>query len=355
MTGETASAASSGPTILIASYLEPEHVERIRAVDPRVEVIYELSLLRKPRYAADHNGVAVARSADDEARWRSLLARADILFDFDYTNDADLPELAPKVRWIQASSAGIGQFVTRRRYHERMKGTIFTTASGVHAVPLAEFCALAMLGHSRGLFRMHDLQSRRHWERFAGTDLVGRTVVIFGHGAIGREVGRLAHGFGMKVIGVKRSVANEDPAAHHADELHPSSAFRSLLPRAEFLVLVAPHTSETERVLGREEIALLPRGAFLINIGRGALVDEAALIDALREGQLSGAALDVFEKEPLPEGSPLWTMPNVLVSPHSASTSDRENGRLVDLFCENLRRFLRGEALRNVLDVQRLY
>ena len=343
------------PKVLIASYLEPEHVATIRGVDPRVEVIYEPELLRKPRYAADHNGVVVDRSPEDEQRWRGLLAEADVLFDFDYTNDADLPELAPRVRWVQASSAGIGQFVARRRYTERWKGVTFTTARGIHAVPLAEFCALALLAASRGLFLMRDLQARKHWERFAATDLIGRTLVIFGHGSIGREVARLSRGFGMKTIGVKRTVANEDPSAHNVDELHPATAFRSLLPRAEFLVIAAPHTNETERVLGEAELALLPEGAFLINIGRGALVDEAAMIEALKGGRLGGAALDVFATEPLPPDSPLWTMPNVLVSPHSASTSDRENGRLTDLFCENLRSFLAGRPLRNVLDVERLY
>ena len=341
--------------VLIASWLEAEHVETIRCVDARVEVIYEPDLLRKPRYAADHGGLPTPRTPEGEARWRGLLAQADILFDFDYTNHEELPELAPRVRWVQASSAGIGQFVSRRNYHERWKGVVFTTARGVHAVPLAEFCAFAILGFSRGMFHMHDLQARKHWERFAGTDLVGRTLVIFGHGAIGREVARLARGFGMKTIGVKRSVAGEDPAAHNVDELHSSSAFASLLPRAEFLVLAAPHTSATEQALGRDEIERLPAGAFLINIGRGALVDEEAMIDALRSGHLGGAALDVFATEPLPAESPLWLMPNVLVSPHSASTSDRENGRLTELFCDNLRRLLKGDPLRNVLDVERQY
>lgn len=342
-------------TVLIASYLEPGHVGTIRNVDPRVDVIYAPELLRQPRYAADHNGVAVTRSPADEARWRSLLARADVLFDFDYTNDAELPELAPRVRWVQASSAGIGQFVAQRRYPERWKGAVFTTARGIHAAPLAEFCLMAMLGASRGLFVMRDLQARRHWERFAGTDLAGRKLVIFGHGSIGREVARLSRALGMNVVGVKRSVRNEDPAEHHVDELHAAPAFRSLLPRAEFVVLAAPHTNETERVMGESEFELLPRGAFLINIGRGALVDESAMIEALRSGRLGGAALDVFATEPLPPDSPLWAMPNVLISPHSASTSDRENGRLTDLFCENLRSFLAGEPLRNVLDVSRLY
>lgn len=347
--------SATGLKILIASYLEPEHVARIRTVDPRVEVIYEPELLREPRYAADHNGFAVDRTPDDEKRWRALLAQADVLFDFDYTNDVALPELAPRVRWVQASSAGIGQFVAQRNYAERWKGVIFTTARGIHAVPLAEFCALAMLAASRGLFLMRDLQARRHWERFAGTDLIGRTLVIFGHGSIGREVARLARSFGMKTIGVKRTVKDEDASAHNVDELHPATAFRSLLPRAEFLVLAAPHTNETERVLGEAEFTLLPKGAFLVNIGRGALVDEAAMIEALKSGRLGGAALDVFATEPLPPDSPLWTMPNVLVSPHSASTSDRENGRLTDLFCENLKAFLDGRPLRNVLDVERQY
>ena len=345
----------SRPTVLIASYLEPEHVERIRGVDPRLDVVYEPGLLRRPRYAADHTGAPVARSPEDEARWRSLLGRADVLFDFDYTNDADLPELCPRVRWIQATSAGIGTFVNRRGYDKRMPRTVFTTASGVHARPLAEFCALAMLAFSRGLFTMLEAQRRQHWERFAGTDLLGKAVVIYGHGSIGEEVARVSRALGLRTIGVKRSVQGQDPEALQVDELHPASGLRALLPRADFLVLAAPHTPETEGAIGRTELALLPAGAVLVNVGRGALVDEEALVEALRSGHLGGAALDVFQEEPLPKGSPLWTMPNVLVSPHSASTSDRENSRLTDLFCRNLRRFLAGEPLENVLDPDRLY
>ena len=346
---------SSLPTVLIASYLEAELVERIRAVDSRLVVIYEPGLLRRPRYAADHIGAPGRRSPEDEASWRALLARADVLFDFDYTNDAELPELCPRVRWIQATSAGIGPFVKRRGYDTRMPRTVFTTASGVHARPLAEFCALAMLAFSRGLFTMLEAQRQKHWERFAGTDLLGKTVVIYGHGSIGAEVARVARSFGMKTIGIKRSVQGLDPEALQVDELHPSAGLHAVLPRADFLVLAAPHTPETEGAVGRLELALLPRGAVLINVSRGALVDEEALVEALWSGHLGGAALDVFQEEPLPEESPLWTMRNVLVSPHSASTSDRENARLTDLFCRNLRRFLAGEPLENVLDPDRSY
>lgn len=343
------------PTVLIASYLEPEHVERIREVDPRVNVVYEPELLRPPRYAADHTGSAVARTPEQEARWQELLGRADVLFDFDQTHREDLPDLAPHVRWVQSTSAGIGQFVHRMGYAKRMPGTVFTTASGVHAQPLAEFCLMTMLAFTKGLPRMMRDQARKHWERYAGTDLSGRTLLIVGVGRIGTTLARFARPFGMTVLGVKRHTDGVDPASLHVDELHPVDALHLVLPRAEYLVLVTPHTGETEQMIGARELALLPEGAILVNIARGAVVDEPALVQALQSGHVGGAALDVFAEEPLPRESPLWDMDNVLVSPHSGSTSDRENGKLTDLFCDNLRRYLDGKPLRNVLDPERLY
>src|SRR5262249_7057983 len=153
-------------------------------------------------------------------------------------------------------------------------------------------------------------QARRHWERYAGTDLGGRTLTIVGVGKIGSELARLAKAFGMTVLGAKRNVAGLDPASLHLDELFAPQDLRHMLPRAEYLVLAAPHTDQTEQLIGAAELALLPQGAFFINIGRGATVDEGALIAALQSGQLGGAALDVFAEEPLPTGSPLWDMPN---------------------------------------------
>jgi phosphoglycerate dehydrogenase-like enzyme len=341
--------------VLIASYLEREHVRRIQGVDERLNIVYEPELLRPPRYPADHQGQAVERSADQEGQWRRLLEQADILFDFDQTHLDDLPELARNVRWIQATSAGIGQLVKRMGYDTRMPNTVFTTASGVHAKPLTEFCLMAMLMFNKGLLRMVRDQSRKHWERYAGTDLVGRTLVVVGVGAIGREVVRLGKALGMTVIGVDRNVKGLDATSLHLDQLHPPEDLHDVLKRAEYLVLIVPHTGETEKMIGATELGLLPKDAVLINIGRGALVDEPALIDALRSGHIGGAALDVFAEEPLPQSSPLWEMPNVLVSPHSGSTSDRENARLTDLFCENLRRYLAEEPLLNVLDTERLY
>jgi phosphoglycerate dehydrogenase-like enzyme len=345
-------AVGEGPLkVLIASFLEAEHVARIRTVDPRVEVVYEPDLLRPPRYAADHKGHPLERTAEQEARWCRHLAEADILFDFDQTHLADLPELAPKVRWIQSTSSGIGPFVERMGYPQRMPDTIFTRASGVHAQPLAEFCVMVMLMFRKGLFRILRDQRRRHWERYAGTDLAERTLVVVGVGAVGTEVARMAKSLGMRVIGVDLPGFLFDPESSHLDEFRPVSELHAVLPTAEHLVLIAPHTPLTEGMIGAGELALLPEGAVLINIARGALVDEGALIQALTSGHLAGAGLDVFAEEPLPQDSPLWDIPNVLVSPHSASTSDRENGRITDLFRENLQRFLAGEPLLNALEV----
>jgi glyoxylate/hydroxypyruvate reductase A len=335
--------------VLMASYLEPEHVERIRQVDSRLQVIFEPDLLAKPSYPADHYGVP-ERTPEQAARWRELLGRADILFDFDYSHRPDLPELAPQVRWVQASSAGIGQFVKRYGYDTRMPNTTFTTSSGIHARPLAEFCLMAMLMHYKQALPMLRNQKRHRWERFAGADLEGRTLAIIGLGHIGSQVAQMACDLGMTVIGT-----NAVAPGPCVEQFFPPESLPEMLPLADVLVLSVPHTPQTEKMIGKEELDLLKPGAYLINIARGAVVDEPALIEALRSGHLSGAALDVFEQEPLPESSPLWEMENVLINPHSASTSDRENERLTDLFCDNLQRFVYGQPLRNVLRPQLFY
>jgi glyoxylate/hydroxypyruvate reductase A len=341
-------------TVLITTYLEPEYVEQLRQVSPRYDILYETDLLPTSRYPADHYNTIV-RTPEQEERWRALLAQADILFDFDPTHRDDLPEVAPRIRWIQASSAGIGQLVRRYSYDRRMPEAVFTTASGIHARPLAEFCMMAILMFTRGAILVMDNQRRSHWERYAGTDLEGRTLGILGVGRIGGEVARMGRALGLTTIGTKRTVDGVDPESLSLDALYSPEQLPELLRRSEFLVIATPHTDQTEQLLGADELALLPDGAVLINIGRGAVVDEQALIKALQSGRLGGAALDVFATEPLPKESPLWTLPNVLVCPHSASTTDRENARLTALFCDNLRRFLDGSPLRNVLNMETLY
>ncbi|MFN2329752.1 MAG: D-2-hydroxyacid dehydrogenase [Chromatocurvus sp.] len=335
--------------ILITSYLEPKYVEQIRQVDPRLEVIYDPSLIAKPRYVADHKGEFLTRSAEQEQRWQSYLDKAEIIFDFDQTHLDDLPELAVNAKWLQATSSGVARFIAERGYDKRMPDTVFTNAAGVHAQPLAEFCFMVMTLFNKNFLRVLEDQKAKRWERYAGLDLSSRTLVIVGLGKVGQEIARLAQQFRMHVIGVKRSIDNTDPERLNVDELYEARDLDKVLPMAEFLVLIVPHTAETEKMMGEEQFALMPEGSVLINIGRGALVDEPALVAALEKGHLLGAGLDVFETEPLPEHSPFWKMPNVIVSPHSASTTGNENRLITDLFCQNLKLYLARKPLINLV------
>ena len=337
------------PIVLIASYLEPEHIERIRAEAPQVNVIYRPDLIGAPRFHADHTA-PVQRRPEQEAEWRALLKRAEILFDFDMSHREDLPRLAPNLRWIQATSAGIGQMV--RRYAYDKTAWVFTTASGVHARPLAEFCLMAMLMFVKSYSQMEAQKRERSWRRFNNTELRDKTVGIIGLGRIGRDLASVCKFFGMRVLACRRSGAEPPPTV---DRQVSPSQIDELLPQADFVVLCAPHTPETDRLINGERIRSMKRGAVLINIARGALVDQAELTLALRDGRLAGAALDVTDPEPLPQDDPLWELPNVVISHHSASTADTENAKLTALFIRNLRRYLNGEPLVNQLDVDLMY
>ena len=313
--------------------------------------MYFPELLPQPRFSGDHGAEMqdIPLSMESETKWLNLLREATILFDIDRRYADRIPDLAPNVRWIQSTSSGIGKSVNSRGYPERMPATTITTASGVHAIPLAEFAAMGMLMHSRRALHMISEQREKRWERFNGTDLHNRTVLIIGLGSVGSEIARVSKSLGMNVLGIRR---NPELSAGNTsvDSVYKLDSLHDLLPKAEYLVLSAPETAETEGLIGPKEISLLKKGAVVINVGRGALIDELAMIEALNSGHLGGAYLDVFSKEPLPTNSPLWSLPNVLVNAHSASTSDKENSRIVDLFCENLMRYLNGEPLINVLD-----
>ena len=335
--------------VLIASPLEPEHVARIRSVDPRIELLHDPELLPRTRYVADHVGAPMTRTPQQEARFLDMLGRAEVLFDFPSGHLSDLAAVAPRLRWLQATSAGIGQAV--KRFGLDRTDITFTTASGVHARPLADFCLMAMLMFAKNYLRMERDKKAKRWERYAGEELTGKTLAIVGIGRVGQEVARHGKRMDMRVIGMRRS----DASVPDVDKLFDRAELHAMLREADFLVLAAPHTPETEGIVGAAEIAVLKPSAVLINIGRGALVDEDAMIRALEEKRLAGAALDVFRDEPPPPDSPLWGMPNVIISPHSASTVAQENARITEIFCDNLRRYLRGEPLRNVLHKNRLY
>jgi glyoxylate/hydroxypyruvate reductase A len=335
--------------VMIACPLEPEHIDRIRAVDPRIELLHDADLVPRPRYVADHAGSPMKRTPEQEARFVEMLGRAEVVFDFPSGHYRDLPAVAPRLRWLQSTSAGIGQMVKRVGLDQT--DITFTTASGVHARPLADFCLMAMLMFAKNYQWMDRDKKAKRWERYCGEELTGKTLAIVGVGRVGQEVARHGKRMDMRVTGMRRS----DATVPDVDKLYERPDLHAMLREADFLVLAAPHTPETEGIIGEAELGVLKPSAVLINIGRGVLVDEDALIRALGERRLAGAALDVLREEPPPQDSPLWDMPNVIISPHSASTVTQENARITDIFCDNLRRYMDGQPLRNVLDKTKLY
>ncbi|MBO1077164.1 D-2-hydroxyacid dehydrogenase [Roseomonas marmotae] len=344
---------SGRQTIVIASPLEAEHVAALREVAPdRLEVLHEPGLLPPVRYTADHKGAPFTRDAAQERAWRALLARADILWDFP---PAELLDGMPGLRWIQATSTGVGPLAAKLRLAER--GVTVTTARGVHAGPLAEWVFMALLQHVRGLEHLRREQEARRWIRYCGEDLAGRTLLLIGGGDLARGCARIGKALDMRVVALVRRPGQERSHAALFDQIAPVSGLLDLLPAADAVVVTVPHTPETEGLFGASAFAAMRPGAAFVNIGRGAVVDHAALRAALGNGQVGFAALDVTEPEPLPPEDPLWAMPNVLISPHSASTVSRENARIAAIFRENLLCWLDGRLaeMRNVLAPGQLY
>jgi phosphoglycerate dehydrogenase-like enzyme len=340
--------------VLIASPLESELAARIQAADPRAEVLFEPDLLPPARYPGDHLGdPSFARDTEGEARWRNLLDRAEVLFGVPGDSTEGLAEAVnslPGLRWVHATSAGAGEQVRKAGLSpEALKRVVFTTSSGVHAVPLAEFAILGLLAIAKELPRLVEDQRARTWPevRRPLRELSGQTLFLVGLGEIGREVARLAKAFGMRTVGIRRS---RKPPPDHVDEVHGPDRLAELAGRADAMVVSLPLTTQTAGLVDRATIERLPASCIFVNVGRGGVVDEPALTDALRERRIAGAVLDVFATEPLPADSPLWTLPNVLVTPHAVAVSPRENERITELFVDNLRRYLDGRPLRNVVE-----
>jgi len=338
--------------VMITFFLEPELVEKIRSLDRRIEVLYEPDMMGRPRYQSHH--VGFQGTNEQEKRWLELMSQAEVIFGYigrSYLKD--LPKLAPNLKWNQSPSTGIGQMVYRGGLTE--SDIVFTTAGGVHVRPLSEFVLMSMLMFVKDAFRMAEEKERHNWERYCGTELRDKTLAVISLGRTGKEIARLASCFGMRVIGTKRYIEGVEPKSLNVKILYHWTDLHSMLSEADFVVLAIPHTSETEKMIGEKEFAAMKKGSVLINIARGTVYDELAFIRALESGHLAGAAIDVAAKEPMPSENPLWDMPNVIISPHSASTADSENLKLTDLLCTNLKRYLEGQPLLNVLDKKKLY
>jgi phosphoglycerate dehydrogenase-like enzyme len=252
---------------------------------------------------------------------------------------------APNLRWLQTFNAGIDHPIFAR-FMER--GVRLTTSAGASAEPIAQTALAGMLLLARGFPHWLDAQRRRAWEPLTPAriprDLRGQVLLVLGLGAIGAELARLARALGLYVIGVRRSPAR---GGEPVDELHPPEALPELLTRADWLAIACALTDETRGLIDAQALARLPRGAHLLNVARGGIVDEEALIGALRAERIAGAYLDVFATEPLPAESPLWGLPNVIATPHNSAAALGNESRQHEIFLDNLARYGRGEPLRN--------
>ncbi len=333
-------------SVVSAVSFSDELLDRLRAVSPRLVVMQQ-----------------TASSADElPAGWWEqvkVLYTASVLPD---------PARAPHLRWVQMHSAGVDHLQDTPLWRSDV---IVTTSSGIHAPNIAEYVLAMVLAFAHRLPLMLAYQARaewpsQRWQKFAAPELRQATVGVIGYGSIGREVGRLAHAFGMRVLGLRRAWRTNGPPEYELPELagrpgaEPDLMFTpdrlaEMLPACDYVVLTLPYTPATYHFIDEAALRAMKPSALLVNIGRGTLVDEVALVRALREGWIAGAALDVFEQEPLPADSPLWKMDNVIISPHIAGFTLRYDERAAALFAENLRRYVAGEPLLNQVERGRGY
>jgi phosphoglycerate dehydrogenase-like enzyme len=262
-----------------------------------------------------------------------------------------MPERCPRLRWIQATSAGIGGFMQRAGL--AASGLTVTTAGGIHAVPLAEFAVMGALHFVKGVPMLRKRQHSHHWELYTTRQLAGLRALVVGLGGIGRRAAQSFAALGVDVWGLGRD--GRDYEAQGVSRVIYRADLNDALRQIDVLVLACPLTADTEGMIGAEQIDLLKPDAVVVNIARGQVIDQAALTVALRDGKIAGACLDVFAVEPLPPDDPLWDLDNVILSPHSASTVVTENAALTDLFLDNLDRFSSGRPLRNQYDPGRGY
>ena len=252
---------------------------------------------------------------------------------------------AESLRWVHCFNAGTDHPVFARLVE---RGVCLTNSPGASAVPIAHTAIAGLLALARGLPRLAGAQRERRWLDHgavaAPRDLAGQTLLVVGLGGIGSEIARIARALGLYVIGLRRSPATSDAPV---DELVPPARLREVLPRADWLAIACPLTDETRGWIDASALALLPDGAHVLNVARGEIVDESALVAELTSGRIAGAYLDVFEVEPLPASSPLWSLPNAIVTPHAAALSAGNDARQAEHFLANLARWARGEPLAN--------
>ncbi len=315
--------------------------------------IFSEPLLRELREAAGGDIISVANKED----FLSALREAEVLCGGRVPEN--WREAAPHLRWLQFPGAGVDS-LRKTTILRPDSGVLITTASGVHVNSISEYVFASMLMFNRSWPEMMQLQERHIWPRSGAEyhlkekELADRTLGIVGMGHIGRRIAQVAHAFGMRVLATRLSAraGEHDPDAEQVfafDQLH------DLLSQSDYVVLSVPLTEKTAKMIGEAELRAMKPDAYLVNIARGGVIDEPALIRALREGWIGGAGLDVASQEPLPADSPLYDAPHLILTPHISGANERYAERLAALFADNLRRYRAGQPLRNLYDPKREY
>ena len=315
------------------NWLQEKHKEQILAISSDVE------LIEIPAHKVDHvEGIKVLLAEGGN--------RAHYPGELDWEDYQKF--FTPSLKWVQLCSTGFSDNITP----PVLEGAVtLTNAPGLHTIPIVESVIAAMLDHAKCLKQRRIDQRNHAWNQLKNDDLFRRTVLIIGLGRIGRRVARLCKAFDMRVIGSKRRV---EPV-ENVDAVFPVSELTKYRPQADYIVIAVPHTPETENMLGEKEFKAMKETAYLINIGRGKVIEEPVMIQALKEEWIAGAYLDAFVEEPLPAAHTLWDMENVLIVPHDSHSSPHIGDRMVDIFCENLKRFVAGEPLQNICDPEKGY
>lgn len=342
---------------VVAVDLSEELCQLIERLEPRLEVVRDHTFYRPMRGPADWSGdPSATRTPEQQAAFDQLVDSAEVLFGLPDVDSASLARTVaanPRLRWVHATAAGGGgQVKAAGLGQDALERIVFTTSAGVHGGTLAEFALFGVLAGAKDLPRLQQQQSARRWtDRWEMRQLDEMTVLIVGLGGIGKAAALKFSALGATVLGTTRS----GEAVEGVDRLVPIDELASAVSEADAIVVTLPGTDATTGLLGAEVFANVKPGVIVSNVGRGTVIDESALLAALDDGRVGFAALDVFEVEPLPAESPLWTHPNVLVSPHTAALSRAEEPRIAKLFAENARRLLDGEPLQNVVDIVEFY
>ena len=319
----------------VASRLSEEHLDRIRGVSPSVRLTYHPVSPYEP-----------------PAELEAALSDVEVLFSH---HARFAMNAAPRLRWLQLPGDGVDHL----RGAPVMQSSVTITNTRVFGIPITEYVFASIIAYYRRFpqmmvrFQQGRVWPRNQWEEYAGEDLAGKVMAIIGYGAIGRRLARVAESFDVTVIATRRSVTSV--VREDRTEVHPAGHLREVLARADVVVVCLPLTDETEGAIGEAELRAMKPGSYLVNIGRGKVIDERALLSALNNKWIGGAGLDVHAQTPLPSDSPFFDLPNVILTPHMSGVSQGYFERVTELFCENLGRYLSGEPLINLVDKQKGY